>query len=231
MRIAPLVLVTLIAAGCAGSRPAPDEPVTEDGAAEQETAAPGEPTGPAVADPEGEGYTPAPDAPAVPEVGAEEAPAESPPPGAALPPVGNATWIAPEIRTLTEKLNATDVPPSAVYYAGGTHAGGCLELYTFRFFYGDKTRYADVAGFERLDAAESCQQIVRERGEPVPERIGVFLIDFSDAIADDAKIQTTFMDAVGDLPVGTATAIPRDAEPYGAEPGTVVRRRQPPPAG
>ena len=229
MRLVGLALVASIAAGCAGcagSRPVPDEEVPVQDEAQLAEESPGAPTGPAVALPDDE-YATAPDAPAEGAAPAEE----QPPTGLALPPVGNATWIAPEIRTLAQALNDAEKPPTAVYYAGGTHAGGCLELYRFRFLYGAKERWADVAGFESLDHAEKCQQIVQRQGAAVPERIGVFLVDFAPELGTEPAVRTQFTDAVGNLSVGTATAIPRHAEPYGAEPGTVVRRRQPPPAG
>jgi len=217
MRLVPFALVASIVAagcaGCAGSRPVPPEPAP----AEDEPAAPAV----LAADP-------------APEALAEDPPAPEaaePQPGLALPPPGDPAWVAPEIRTLAEALGSAALPPTAVYYVGGSHAGGCLELYTFRFYYGAKDRWAEVAGFETLDHAEDCLQIVQAAGRAVPERIGVFLIDFAPALAAEPALRAAFVDAVGNLPVGTATEIPRNVEPYGAEPGAVVRHRHPRPAG
>ncbi|WP_373048037.1 hypothetical protein [Vulgatibacter sp.] len=236
MRYPLVALLPLIVAGCAGSRPVPDEepgavPVPE----ETEEAPPA--GGPAVAVPVEPGYEPAPDEPATEEpeepeaIPEDESGAGEPQGTVDLPPQGEETWVAPEIRTLAEALQQAEVPPSAVYYVGGTNAAGCMELYTFRFYYGERTRYADVAGFERLTDAEECQQLVEQRGGLVPDRIGVFLVDFSDEVAGEMEIRRSVVDGVGNLPVGKATPIPKATTPFGAEPGTVVRKRQPPPAG
>lgn len=172
-----------------------------------------------------------------------EAPASPPvdpdqplPPGAgepiaiALPPEDEATWIAPEIRAVAEALQQSDTPPTALFYVGGTTGPGCLELYTFRFFYGTRDRWADVAGFADEAAARRCEEIARAASLPVPERIGAFFVQFSDAAARDALLQQALRTQVAALAGAGATPIPRDAVPFGAQPDTVVRRRHPPPA-
>ena len=147
-----------------------------------------------------------------------------------LPPEEDATWIAPEIRSLAETLQQTDSPPTALYYVGGSIGPGCLELYTFRLFYGARDRYADVAGFADEPTARRCEQIAAEKGLPVPERLGAWFVELSDPLAADQAIAQALREEIAAFTAPGATPIPGKAVPFGAQPDTFVRRRHPPPA-
>lgn len=145
-----------------------------------------------------------------------------------LPPDDSASWVAPEIRTLTARLESGGPVPDRIFYVSTTPAAGCQQAWTFRFTLGAE-KFADVAGFEKLRHAERCLGLVRKSAAAGErhEQVGVFLVRFSPALASDEGAREGLLAALGELAVGRATPIPRKAMPWGADSDSLIRRRAP----
>ncbi len=150
-------------------------------------------------------------------------------------------WVAPEILAIEQKVKGTKAQPDKVVFVGGSVGPYCQDLYRFRFQYGSRERFAEIAGFRSAGQARDCQKNYAARYkaapdqwrklEPLQKQVGKFFVVFADPVGSDEAIKKALLEAVEKAAPKKMSKLPSKAQPAGATvaPGELLREKAPPP--